>query len=406
MWKKIFGLLLVLFFVLAVFPAIALEECTGDKEKDPECWKRRGNELQDLLNQNQGQQKTLASTITYLNNKLALTESQIKQTEEELKKLEEDIATLSVKISRLDVNLNETSTLLIHRVGEAYKRDAFNPSFYLLSTRGLTDFLTRMKYLKLAQQNDKKILLELQSSRDDKQQQKDLKEEKQAQVEDLKKELASQTATLASQRKSKEQLLEITKNDEKNYQVLLSQARAQRDAFSQFVASRGGATILENQTHCDNGWCYYNQRDSKWGTRSLGNSTLSVAEYGCLVSSVAMIANHKGFNINPLDIAVESSAFFSPDSSTALLNYSINIKGRNISRESRNLSELDNILASGQPVIAGLYSYSNPSHFIVIKGKNDKGYIMNDPFLPSGYDKPLTDQYNVGDIKRIDIVNL
>ena len=400
MWKKILGLLLVLFFVMAVVPVIALEECTGDKEKDPECWKRRGKEIQDLLNQNQGQQKTLASTITYLNNKLALTESQIKQTEEELKKLEEDIVTLSVKINRLDVNLNETSTLLIHRVGEAYKRDAFNPSLYLLSTRGLTDFLTRMKYLKLAQQNDKKILLELQSSRDNKQQQKNLKEDKQKKAEDLKKELASKTAVLASQRKSKEQLLEITKNDEKNYQSLLSQTKEQLQKFQDFVNSRGGASILANQTKCNEGWsgCYYNQRDSLWGDLRLGSTGYLMKSSGCFATSVAMLASHNGKNIKPGDIAT------SPDTINPAgdVIHSFAVNSVNVSITNASKSSLDSQLNTG-PVMAEL---NGGDHFIVILRKDGDTYIMNDPFLENGYNKPLSaGGYSISSITSLRLVS-
>ena len=60
---------------------------------------------------------------------------------------------------------------------------------------------------------------------------------------------------------------------------------------------------------------------------------------------------------------------------------------------------IDEELSAGRPIIAGLYS--GPDHFIVIKGKNDKGYIMNDPFMENGGDRPLSDKYSVSDISSL-----
>ena len=60
---------------------------------------------------------------------------------------------------------------------------------------------------------------------------------------------------------------------------------------------------------------------------------------------------------------------------------------------------IDEELSAGRPIIAGLYG--GPDHFIVIKGKNDKGYIMNDPFMENGGDRPLSDKYSVSDISSL-----
>ena len=140
-------------------------------------------ELENKISEARGQQKTLKNTIAYLDNQVALTKIQIEQTEDELKVLGEEIATLSVKINRLDVNLNEVSGLLVTRVGAAYKRGYIKPMYVLLSSGGFNEFFESNKYLQVAQQNDRKILLELQNSRDQHQQQKSVKETKQAEDE-------------------------------------------------------------------------------------------------------------------------------------------------------------------------------------------------------------------------------
>lgn len=232
--KRLIVLLLLL--IAGASLVLAADEC-ADKGIDQKvsCYENK-------IRENQGQQKTLASTITYLDNRINLLLSQIEKTEQDIKTLEEEVNVLEVKISNLDINLNDVSKLLIARVGEAYKRDAFNPTIHLLTSGGLTDFLERAKYLKAAQQNDRKLLLEMQQSRDQSQQQKELKETKQLELENLKKQLSSQNTSLLQQKSAKANLLAKTKNDEKIYQQLLATAQAEYQAIQAIIANQGKET--------------------------------------------------------------------------------------------------------------------------------------------------------------------
>lgn len=385
--------------------SFALEDCSGKTGSEAaSCWSGREAELRRLIAASQGQQKTLTETINYLSNKIYLTQAEIYNKEEELKVLEENIATLSVKISRLDVDLNETSELLINRVGEAYKRNAFNPSIYLMSSDGLTGYLTRMKYLQLAQENDQKVLLDLQNARDDNQKQKSLKEEAQAKVEALRQDLARQKATLNNQNLEKQRLLEATRNDEKRYQSLLSEAQAQKSAFSRFVSSLGGASILSNQTKCDGWGCYYNQRDGQWGNNFIGASDSTMREYGCLVTSMAMIASHYGKNLTPGQIAASSTPFFG---NTALMwqgTWSVNGVSMTRTRIGSSAGAIDQELDAGRPVVVGIYG--GPDHFLVIKKKENGEYIMHDPFPAGAADVEFTSRYPLSAISSVDKVSV
>ncbi|MDP2720790.1 MAG: peptidoglycan DD-metalloendopeptidase family protein [bacterium] len=228
---------LIAFWLLLIATSslvLATDEC-ADKpiEQKVACYEGK-------IQETKGQQKTLASTIAYLDNKAYLILFQIEKTETDIKALEKEINVLTVKISNLDINLNDVSKLLIARVGESYRRNALNPTLHLLTSGGLTDFLERAKYLKAAQQNDRKLLLELQSARDTNQAQKGQKEQKQLDLENLKKQLASQNTDLLQQKSSKQVLLEVTKNNERRYQSLVSEAKAELEALlaSKFTEKR------------------------------------------------------------------------------------------------------------------------------------------------------------------------
>ena len=151
----------------------------------------------------------------------------------------------------------------------------------------------------------------------------------------------------------------------------------------------------------DDDWgCYYNQRDSLWGNIGLGGSSYSVAEYGCLVSSVSMLASHYGKDIKPGNVAVNSSTFVP---GTGYLYHSFTVNGISVSISRASTNMLDSELAAGRPVIAGLYS--GPDHFILILRKEGDQYIMHDPFMENGANRPLSDKYNLSDITSLRLVS-
>ena len=180
------------------------------------------------------------------------------------------------------------------------------------------------------------------------------------------------------------------------------QALAELAGFSHFVTNQGGASILSNQTSCDDWGCYYNQRDSQWGNILINNqSGYSMAGYGCLITSVAMVASHVGRkDILPSDIAQSGDDNFQV--STAMLKYTIHVKGVSISRN--GISSLDSALQNG-PVIVGIYAYGG-THFVVIKSGSSGSYTMNDPFIEGGHDISFSDHYSLGSIFEMDTISM
>jgi flagellar biosynthesis GTPase FlhF len=302
---------------------------------------------------------------------------------------------LGGRIDQLEVSLNDLTTAFSSRALETYKLSRFENNFaFILSASDVSDAVSRFHYLQKIQEEDRSLLEKLQEA------QTNYKDEKQSQ-EELQKELEKEKANLNAQKAAKNNLLAATQNDEAKYQSLLSQAKAQLSAFRSFVTRQGGASILSNQTKCDGWGCYYNQRDSQWGNIALGGSPYSVAEYGCLVTSVAMVASHYGKNIKPNDIAVAANAFV-PGTGYLYRDRTITANGTNFSVSWASKDELDSRLANS-PVIAGLYG--GPDHFIVILRKEGDNYIMHDPFLENGSNKNLTDKYSASDITSLRVVN-
>ena len=347
----------------------------------------------NLIDQYTNQIKTLQGQSNTLKNQIAQFDAQIKLTSLKIAQTEEQISLLSGRIDQLQGSLGSLSTAFEERAVETYKMARVGDPFILLvSADNLNEAYDRFSYLKKIQEGDRSLIDRLQKAQDN-------YEEEKVDQEDLQKKLEAQKQQINTQKLAKNTLLSQTKNDEKKYQALLAEAKSQLSALSRFVATQGGASILSNQTKCDSWGCYYNQRDSQWGNIGLGGSSYSVASYGCLVSSISMVASHYGKSVKPSDIATNASAFVP---GTGYLYHSFSAAGINFSVSTASKSMLDSELNAGRPVIAGLYS--GPDHFIVILRKEGNNYIMHDPFLENGSARPLTDKYNVSDITSLRLV--
>lgn len=352
-------------------------------------------EYQNQINSLQSKADTLSNQIAQYNAKIQLMALKIEQTQEQIGVLGGRIDQLQVSLEALDKAFNSRAveTYKLARIGQS--------SVTALTSPNVSEAVSRFYYLKKIQKADYDLLSRLKAARETYQVQK-------GDLEELEKTLDAQKKELDQQKAAKDSLLAATKNDEKRYQQLLSEAKAQLSAFQKFAASQGGATLLSNQTRCDAWGCYYSQRDSEWGNMLIVNSPYTLKDAGCLVTSVAMVAKHYGKNVKPSDIGSYSDAFFS---TTGNMWQTWSQNGISVTRASMSVTEsnIDSEINSGRPVIAGVYgSYSVPEHFIVIKGKDGGGYIMYDPFLENGGDgvKHLTDKYNFSDLRRIDRITV
>jgi len=404
-WKNIiysliFSSLLIFLFQVNFVPAIADDPTpTPVQSSDQSALQEKIKGLQDKVNELQGQEKTLSSQIAVMDSQIDLTQARIDSTKQQILDLAANIDTADKKINNLQKSLTDLMGILIKRIVATYEVGSA-PSFQvLLSSTSVTNLFTKLNYLKIAQIHDKQLVYNTEQAKVDYSNQKNIFEDQKQQVEALNKQLEDYSAELDKQKADKQQLLSDTQGSEANYQSLLSQAEAQLAGFNKFVSSQGGASILSNQTTCDDWGCYYNQRDSQWGNTSLNNTQYTIASDGCLVTSMAMVYTHFGHrSVTPLSINSNPSNFASYY--PAYLSRTIVADGATSTRIS---SEIDSELSSGRPVIVGIGG--GPNHFVVLVGGSGGNYLMNDPFVPDGHKISFTDHYSLSSISEIDKVS-
>lgn len=235
-----------LFFFIILFVSILITpQATLSEEGDDDDLAKKRQEIEQLeqeLNRVRGEKQTLASTIDFLDHSIDLTQAQINQTEQELKILEQEIQQLTQRIGELDLTLEKLSHILILRVASTYKRSRISPLISLLTTDNLNHLMSLYKYLRNSQKNDRRMLYQLETIRTDFDQQKNVKEDKQLDLDQKKEKLQTQKLTLAKQQQDKQYLLVLTQNDEKKFQSELSQKLAELEAIQSIIAGRGDET--------------------------------------------------------------------------------------------------------------------------------------------------------------------
>jgi peptidoglycan hydrolase CwlO-like protein len=368
---------------------------------------QRISDLQQKVSDLKSQGDSLSSQIGVMDNQIQLTQYKISSTQKQIMSLTMDIDSASKRMGNLENSLTNVTKVLLSHIVATYQAGSASDMQVLLSSSDISDMLTKENYLRFVQEHDQQLLYDTQQARVDYANQKNILEDQKKQVLALNTQLQQYTQDLNSQKSAKQDLLTQTQGDEATYERLLEQTKAQLASFSSFATSQGGASLLDNQTVCDDWGCYYNQRDSQWGGIALNGTQYSIASVGCLMTSMAMVYTHYGHkDVTPLSINSNGGNFSGIPA--ALLNFSVSANGIGSSRTRLGSSSgaIPNTISD--PIIVGI-SYDGgpyPDHFVVLISGSGGNYQMNDPFTPNGHNIPFTSKYSLGSIVEVDQVSM
>lgn len=212
--------------------AIYAQDC-GTKD---ECEKKI-REYEAKLTQLRDQKGTLSSQINLMTTQINLTTAKIKNTEYVIEKTGEEIENLSGKITGLTESLDRLSKILLQKIVEGYKSREVTVFDVLLDSENAASLANRIKYIQVAQNNDRVVAFRLQQTKVNFEEQKNLRENKKKQLEALKITLDKQKTELNTQKTQKQSLLTQTNSDERKYQQLLAQALAEFQAIEQALVT-------------------------------------------------------------------------------------------------------------------------------------------------------------------------
>ncbi len=364
----VFTLYGLLFFLPRKTFSLECDQYQDGSEQKQSCLNQLIPQLQQKLN-------TTKAQINLFDAQISLIISQIQQTQDKVTSTQNEIDILGSRITGLDTSLNYLSKLLIERIFEGYKQRNVSLLNLLLDSNSAGNLINKIQYYKATQDNNQKLLIQVEESKQNFEEQKQLREQKVQELDNLKITLAQQQTDLKNKQVEAQRIKEATETD-------LANAQAELAAFSRFAeAAGGGTTTFGNGS---NGW-YYTQRDPQWAGMTLPGSSSTVMLAGCAVTSVAMVCKSYGQNITPATIASDPGDFIGGD----LWNSAFGCSGKTTDWIGNSEDRVKSYVKSGTPVILRLVAPSvSGLHFVVAfkwdDGKND--FIIHDPYFgPDNY---------------------
>lgn len=221
------------------------EESSEDATRN--AVQKKINEYESKLSELRNQKSTLSSQIQYMDTQIYLTELRMKETTEKIEKTEYEIGTINDWIDDLDVSLDQLSKTLLERIIVSYKTRKASVVDVIFDASSASDAVNKIKYYEIARESNKKVLMEVQEAKLNYEEQRKLREKKKKELDTLQITLADQEVDLKNQQESKRQILETTQNDEKTYQQMLAQAKAEYAAIQKIVSGTvGNETFIRN----------------------------------------------------------------------------------------------------------------------------------------------------------------
>ena len=216
-------------------------------------------ETTSKISELQNVERDLSEQIVYINSQIKLTELRIEEAETRIEQLSKEIGVLGFRIGYISDSVERIEILLKQRIVATYQQSFISNLELMLTSRDFSDLILRLQYIRQVQENDKRILADLQQTKANYANQKDEREEKQAQIEEAKEKLDAANLLLAKQKKEKADFLAITRNDESRYQEELRKLQADAASISQALGNIG----------------------ARVGTVSKGDIVASVGSSGC-----------------------------------------------------------------------------------------------------------------------------
>lgn len=192
------------------------------------------------------QKNTLSSQISLMDTQINLTTVQIRDTEYRIEKTQEEILNLTDKIEGLNASLDYLGKILLKKIVQGYKHHDVPFFTIFLDSDNASTLINRYKYIKSAEENDRKLAIQVQQAKLNFEEQKEQREQKKIELDRLRVTLDTQRVFLDNQKAAKQKLLVTTQNDERVYQSLLSRLRAEFAAIQGIVAGAGTETKLRD----------------------------------------------------------------------------------------------------------------------------------------------------------------
>lgn len=404
--KKIlkFSFLISAIFILSFFSLkkSRATDCEGqcktrytDSDQINQCQK----ECSDLENKakvykqnlkiNNKTQSLLANQLNDINQRQAINRQNLQQTQNQLDKLSREINSLKNDIAEKEKEISNQKKILAGLMQSYYDYDQQGLLEIVLINKELFTSLSQSDYIEQSEVKVSDILANFQTIKqqlDEASQKLQNDYDKNSQ---LKQKLKYEKNNLQSSENQKQWLFQKTQGEEEKYKEMLANIERQKEQLFDFSSASNLGEVLssvnkypkpDKSDWASTSW-YFSQTDSRWANQKIGNSNSLMKNYGCAVTSVAMVFRKYNSHTDPEKLAKEKIFYYDliewPKSWSPGISLISSTSHGNVS-----WSTINSQIKKGHPVIVHIRKNNGRGgHYVVITGKDSKDYIVHDPYF-------------------------
>ena len=363
-----------------------------DKQDEIKELEEKAATYEKIIQLKQKEQGVLSQKINSLNFEITETKENI---ESNIKNIDE--LNKQIKSSEEDIVENEKliylqKDLLSKVLRSYYESDTGIYSKILLGINTFSGFSIGRDYLNQTGDKITEITVNLKALGKELEIKKSNLNKNKEQLIDERDELETENTRLNANKIEKSTILIQTQGDERKYQDKLAKIEKQKQELLGDIDNLYNANLAEMSAFAlslekptsglaSSSW-YYSQKDSRWGNKTIGNSNSKMKDYGCAISSVAMVFTYHGEKINPGELCKQPIFYWdliSWPSKWDSLKLSSSIAHSGVS-----WSTIDKEIDKDNPVIVFINARGGAGHYVVIHGQDKKGeYVVHDPYWGS-----------------------
>lgn len=212
-----------------------LQQERAEKQRRLEEVTKRISALQGEINQYKSMGRTLNNEIAILNLEIAQTEARIEETQAKIDTTNLEIADVTNNIIQAEKDIEKNKEVLRKLISQIHELDRMSPLEIALDNNNFAEFLNQLQYTTNIQEQSQESLNAIKKLRQELEiRNSELKKFK-ADLDILNDELAITRAGLDGQRVAKQQILDQTRNQERNYQRLLGESQSLEDQIQKEI---------------------------------------------------------------------------------------------------------------------------------------------------------------------------
>lgn len=382
---------LLLFVVFAFAVNISFAD-DATVEQEIQTLEQKAQNYQRMIDLKQQQQMSLQNQLQMMDIQIDSYQNDIGMVKRDIDKNNLEIKKIGNNINQKEEELDKTKENLSGIIRLYHQIDQELRLEFLSAKENFTEALNHSEYIDQTSQKVDEILQKLRVKKIQLEEKQLEYRQKSYELSNKKVELDEKISYAGNEKLAKNILLNKTHGEETRYQTLLGRVEEQKQELIGNLDDLSSDTRDELDSilakapkpksgKASNSW-YYAQDDKKWGYKRIGLSSSLMKDYGCAVTSLAMVFSYHKEEITPGRLS--SKPIFYRDLIVWPQHWKSLELDSSTAHGNINWSKIKKELKKDNPVVVFVRASAGKGHYVVIHGRDKSGnYVVHDPLFGS-----------------------